>query len=150
MDAPQLTWLDRALGASTAVWKVPVFHHPIYSSGLRHGSNLRLRGLLEPIFLRHRVKVAFSGHDHIYQRVTPQNGVQYFVSGAGGKLRKGDIGFDGLVAKGFDTGNHFMVLEAGATRFSYRALDVKGATIDEGSIEAAAPAVSRPRRSRVA
>lgn len=41
-----------------------VFHHPLYSSGERHGSNLRLREVLEPLFLKYNVSVVLNGHDH--------------------------------------------------------------------------------------
>jgi 3',5'-cyclic AMP phosphodiesterase CpdA len=110
MDSRQVSWLDTSLQKSTAIWKIPVFHHPIYSSGRAHGSDTGLRKVLEPIFVRNGVQVAFSGHDHIYQRVTPQQGVQYFVSGAGGKIREGDIKRDSLVAFGYDQDSHFLVM----------------------------------------
>jgi 3',5'-cyclic AMP phosphodiesterase CpdA len=136
MDSRQLAWLDGALARSTARWKVPVFHHAIYSSGAKHGSDTDLRKLLEPAFVRHGVRVAFSGHDHIYQRTTVQQGVQYFVSGAGGKIRKGNLEYDALVAKGYDEASHFMVLEVDDTKFSFRAVTSAGETVDEGTIAA--------------
>ena len=146
-DARQAEWLDRMLGASTAMWKVPVFHHPIYSAG-RHGSDGGLRRKLEPILTRHRVAVAFSGHDHIYQRVVPQGGVQYFVSGAGGKIRKGDIDQrDRLVAKGYDDGTHFMVLEADSTSFRYAAVTASGERVDEGAIDVTVPVATLGARA---
>jgi 3',5'-cyclic AMP phosphodiesterase CpdA len=83
--------LEKELAVSQAIWKIPFFHHPIYSSGRKHGSDLRLRRELEPLFTRYGVRVALSGHDHIYERIKPQEGVIYFVSGSGGQLRKGDI-----------------------------------------------------------
>jgi acid phosphatase len=134
MDARQVAWLDSALDKSTAIWKVPVFHHPIYSSG-SHGSDTALRKVVEPIFVRHGVRVAFSGHDHIYQRVAPQQDVQYFVSGGGGKLREGDINRrDPLVAFGYDSDSHFMVIDADPVSFSYKAVNTRGETIDSGRI----------------
>lgn len=142
MDSRQVAWLDGALQRSTAIWKVPVFHHPIYSSG-SHGSDKELRKVLEPMFVRNHVRVAFSGHDHIYQRVTPQQGIQYFVSGAGGKIREGDIKRDGLVAAGYDADSHFMVIEADAASFRYTAVDASGKPIDTGHLLAPATAVSR-------
>ena len=51
-DAAQIGWLDQQLKDSTARWKLAVFHHPIYSSGKKHGSDLKLRGKLEPLFVR--------------------------------------------------------------------------------------------------
>jgi hypothetical protein len=143
LDDRQVRWLDSALEKSSAIWKVPVFHHPIYSSGTTHGSDTGLRRVLEPLFVRHKVAVAFSGHDHIYQRVTPQQGVQYFVSGAGGKTREGDIKRDALVAFGYDADSHFMVIEADAATFSYSALNARGEQVDAGKLVAPATAVTR-------
>jgi hypothetical protein len=136
MDDRQLHWLDGALAASTAVWKVPVFHHPIYSSGKTHGSNTDLRKQIEPLFVRNGVKVAFSGHDHIYQRVAPQRGVQYFVSGAGGKIREGNLKHDSLVAAGYDADSHFMTIEADATSFRFSAINSSGQQVDSGIVTA--------------
>ena len=150
MDARQINWLDSALGESTAVWKIPVFHHPIYSSGKKHGSDESLRRVLEPVFVRHSVPVVFSGHDHVYQRVTPQQGVQYFVSGAGGKIRAGNLKRDTLVAAGYDGDSHFMVLEADASRFKFKAINSQGETIDQGQLAAPASSVSRFLRRRFA
>ena len=82
---PQQRWLEEALQASQAKWKIVFFHHPLYSSADRHGSKLELRSDLEPILVRHGVDAVFSGHDHVYERVKPQQGVQYFVSGVGSR-----------------------------------------------------------------
>ena len=151
MSSAQLQWLDAALTDSTALWKIAVFHHPIYSSGKRHGSDTGLRRQIEPIFVKHGVQVAFSGHDHIYERVVPQQGVQYFVSGAGGQIREGGMNRDALVAAGFDTETHFMLIEADASALTYSAISVTGATFDSGRIAAPASAVSQLfRRMRAA
>lgn len=144
MDHRQLAWLDGALRRSTAVWKIPVFHHPIYSSGKRHGSSTDLRKKIEPLFVEHKVRVAFSGHDHIYQRVVPQQGVQYFVTGSGGTVRKNNIDHkDGLVAAGFDTECHFMLIEADATALRFEAISASGQRVDSGQIVAPVSAVAR-------
>jgi len=144
LDDRQIAWLDRAMGQSTATWKIPIFHHPIYSSGKKHGSSLSRRKMLEPVFTRHRVAVAFSGHDHIYQRVVPQNGIQYFVTGGGGKIRRGGIDYrDKLVAKGFDEDSHFMLIDADSLSLRFTAVSATGATVDSGEITQAAAAAAR-------
>jgi hypothetical protein len=51
------------------------------------------------------------GHEHFYQRIKPQNGISYFVSGAAGSLRAGDICPSNLTAVGFDTDRSFMLIE---------------------------------------
>ncbi|HKE05585.1 MAG TPA: metallophosphoesterase, partial [Blastocatellia bacterium] len=88
-DNLQRRWLEVALLGSQAKWKVAFFHHPIYSSADRHGSDFGLRAELEPLLVKYGVNAAFSGHDHVYERTKPQQGVQYFISGAGSRPRRG-------------------------------------------------------------
>ena len=134
-DQRQAAWLENSLRDSKAKWKIAVFHHPIYSSGKTHGSNLGLRKQLEPLFTRYGVSVALSGHDHIYERTKPQQGVQYFVSGAGGKVRRGNIDRgSGLSAATFDNDNHFMVFEIEDSLTRYQAISETGAVVDSGSL----------------
>jgi hypothetical protein len=143
MDERQVAWADKSLAESTALWKIVVVHHPPYSSAKRHGSDKDVRRALEPLFVRHKVAAVFSGDDHVYQRVVPQQGVQYFVTGAAGKIRHGDLERDHYVAAGFDEGNHFMVVEASLSDLTYRALDEKGQVLDSVAAAAEATAVAR-------
>lgn len=134
-DRQQRWWLEQALMASRAKWKIAFFHHPIYSSGDKHGSNLKLRAALEPLLVKHGVAAAFSGHDHVYERTRPQQGVQYFVSGAGGKLRRGDLSRDTeFFAYGNDEVSSFMSVTITPDRFSFSAIDVTGRVIDSGDV----------------
>lgn len=131
----QIEWLDKELAASTSDWKIPYFHHPLYSSGDRHGSDVRLRRAIEPLFLKHNVSVVFSGHDHMYERVLPQQGIAYFVVGSGGKLREGDIELKtGLTAKGFDTDLAFMAVEIDGDQMFFNTISRPGAIVDSGVI----------------
>ena len=41
--------------------------------------------------MKYGVQVVFAGHEHIYERTKPQNGITYFTEGAAGELRKGDL-----------------------------------------------------------
>src|SRR5215510_13934188 len=112
-DATQVGWLEQQLKSSTARWKLAVFHHPIYSSGKKHGSSIALRKTLEPLFVRYGVNAVFSGHDHIYERTIPLQGIQYFVTGAGGESRRGDVNLKSpFRAASYDEDNHFMLVEA--------------------------------------
>ena len=90
-EPEQIKWVEQELASSGSDWKIAVFHHPLYSSGDRHGSDLRLRDVLEPLFLKYNVSVVLTGHDHFYERVKPQKGIAYFVVGSGGQLREGNI-----------------------------------------------------------
>ncbi|MCG3163691.1 MAG: 3',5'-cyclic adenosine monophosphate phosphodiesterase CpdA [Acidobacteria bacterium] len=134
-DRRQRQWVERALAESAAKWKIAYFHHPIYSSGDKHGSNLKLRAELEPLFIRHGVAAVLSGHDHTYERTQPQQGVQYFVAGSGGKLRRGDLRRDtSFFASGSDEASCFMSVEITPEKFSFKTIDLTGRVIDSGEL----------------
>lgn len=144
VDDEQLRWLDGTLAASKARWKIAYFHHPIYSSGKYHGSDIKLRKRLEPIFVRHKVAAVFSGHDHIYERTKPQQGVQYFVSGAGGRLRRGNINRRSpLFAAGNDELHSFMYVEVTFERFAFWSVDAEGNILDSGVLTKERAAAAR-------
>jgi hypothetical protein len=134
-EPAQMAWVEKELKASGDDWKIPFFHHPLYSSGERHGSNLRLRQTLEPFFLASGVSVVFTGHDHFYERVKPQQGITYFVAGSGGKLRDGNIDArSGLTAKGFDTDLAFMAVEIFEDELTFNTIARTGQIVDSGII----------------
>jgi len=133
MDKTQLDWLESELKQSSSEWKIAFFHHPLYSSGRTHGSSVDLRALLEPLFTSYGVRVVFSGHDHFYERIKPQNGIQYFVCGAGGSLREHNIDrSSGLTEVGFDTDYSFLMVEIDGLDLYFQAISRTGVTIDAG------------------
>ena len=135
MDPAQLAWLRQQLANSTAPWRIAFFHHPLYSSGERHGSAVDLREVLEPIFERYGVRVVFSGHDHVYERITPQHGISYFVCGSSGQLRRGNLASDSpLTAARFDRDEVFLSVNIEGDQLSFSAISGSGATVDAGSI----------------
>jgi len=135
MDKPQLDWLEKQLAASGSDWKICFFHHPLYSSGGAHGSDVQLRTLLEPLFLKHGVDVVFAGHEHFYERIKPQKGIYYFISGGAAKLREGDVGRTDLTAKSFDTGYHFMLIELVKDTLHFQAITDQGRVVDSGALQ---------------
>jgi predicted MPP superfamily phosphohydrolase len=134
LDPGQLVWIERALRDAKEAWKIAYFHHPLYSDGGRHGSSVDLRVRLEPIFVKYGVNVVYSGHDHIYERVTPQKGIYYFVSGAGGELRQGDLKRSALTAAGFDQDRSFMLNEIAGDDLLFQVISRTGQTVDQGVI----------------
>jgi 3',5'-cyclic AMP phosphodiesterase CpdA len=135
LDAPQLAWLEGALTQSTDDWKICYFHHPLYSDGRTHGSQVDLRVILEPLFVAHGVNVVFSGHDHVYERLKPQKGITYFVSGAAGQLRKGDVNRSDMTAAAFDQDRSFMLIEVSGDDLYFQAISRSGATVDSGTVQ---------------
>jgi predicted MPP superfamily phosphohydrolase len=135
LDPSQLRWLDTELKATREAWKVSYFHHPLYSSAGRHGAAVDIRLLLEPLLLKYGVNAVFSGHDHAYERLKPQNGIHYFVSGAGGKLRKGDLVPSTETAAGFDQDQSFMLVEISDDDLLFQVVTRTGLTVDSGLIQ---------------
>lgn len=134
MDRTQLQWLEKELAASGSDWKIMYFHHPIYSSGGAHGSDTALRDQLEPLFLKYGVDLVIAGHEHFYERLKPQKGIHYFISGGAGKVRKGDVSGQ-YTEKAFDSGYHFMIFEIEGEQLHFQAISDLGKTVDSGIIE---------------
>lgn len=132
MDKRQIDWLEGELSKDKSEWKICFFHHPPYSSGKAHGPDTQLREVVEPIFLKHGINVVFSGHEHFYERLQPQKGIYYFISGAGGKLRAGGVGVSPINAKSFDQDMHFMLIEIDGDRMYFQVISRTGKTIDSG------------------
>jgi hypothetical protein len=135
MDPQQVAWLTRELDRSQAEWKICFFHHPLYSDGRFHGSDLALRARLEPVFTKHNVRVVLSGHEHVYERIKPKNGVHYFVLGNSGELRPGNLRRSAEMEKGFDTDRTFMLVEIAGDRFCFQTISRGGKTVDVGVIQ---------------
>jgi 3',5'-cyclic AMP phosphodiesterase CpdA len=135
MDKKQLQWLETELAKDTSDWKIAFCHHPPYSSGSKHGSDKSLREVVEPIFVKYGVNLVLTGHDHFYERIKPQKGIYYFVSGAGGKLREGNVKSNSpLTDKYFDSDVSFMLAEIVKDQLYFQAVSRTGETIDSGVI----------------
>lgn len=134
MDQKQVKWLEDELAKDTSEWKIAFFHHPLYTSGRYQHAASRFRSALEPIFIREGLDVVLSGHEHFYERITPQNGIQYFTSGAAGALRVNDLRRSGWTAAGFDTDTHFMLMEIAGDTLYFLAISRKGAIVDSGTV----------------
>ena len=134
LDDDQLSWFDRQLSESKAEWKIVFFHHPIYSSGRYAGSSAARRSTLEHALIEHQVDAVFAGHEHLYERMAPQSGVMYFVVGASGAVRVGDLRPSSYKAAGYDRDLSFMVVEILGDTMYFRAVNRVGETVDPGKI----------------
>lgn len=79
----QLRWLDRALAASRAQWKIVLGHHPVVRyDAAEKAAPTEVLDRVDPILQRHRVPLYLHGHNHNLQHV--QAGVtDYVCAGAG-------------------------------------------------------------------
>jgi hypothetical protein len=127
----QLSWLDRQLVNSKALWKIVFGHHPLYSSG-RHGGNQQLAAVLAPLFAKHRVGLYLCGHDHGYERFLPINGTTYIVNGGGGAplYQFGSSGQTAFVSQRFS----FMICDVYKDKIVTKAIAIDGNVFDRSII----------------
>lgn len=80
----QKAWLREDLQSTDRPWKVVVIHRPPYSSSPYHGGDRNILEDLVGVFEEEGVDVVFAGHEHVYERIKPINGITYIVTGGGG------------------------------------------------------------------
>ena len=136
MDPTQLDWIQQQLRESNAKWKIAFFHHPLYSDGRFHGSDVDLRNQLMPIFEKYGVNVVMSGHDHVYERFKPESGIYFFLVGNSGELRYHNLRHDSdIMAAGFDTDRTFMLVEIAADKLYFQTIYRTGQTVVSGVLQ---------------
>jgi len=125
--ATQVAWLDQDLASNKLPWKIVYMHRPPYSSG-NHGSDTTLRKLLAPIVEKHGVQLVLTGHDHHYERMLPQNGVNYVLTGGGGRgtYATGTSSFTGFA----ESVIHYVYFEVGVDELVLHAIDAEGTEFD--------------------
>jgi 3',5'-cyclic AMP phosphodiesterase CpdA len=144
VESAQLAWLGDALAASRARWRVVFLHHSIYSAATKRGGHggeaslLRLRARLEPIFVRHGVDLVLAGHDHHYDRSTPQpaasptgHKVQYVTAGASARLRANVVDYtNAFLARADATTHSFLIVRVTRDAVRIEARGADGRTLD--------------------
>ncbi len=126
-DPAQMTWLEQDLLATAQPWKVAVLHKPPYSSG-HHGSAIDMRQTYAPIFESHGIQIVFAGHDHHYERIIPQGGVTYIVTGGGGRGTRA-VGTSDFTAYAARVA-HFVYGVFDTEAATFYAIDATGETFD--------------------
>jgi hypothetical protein len=130
-DPAQQKWLDQAFADAGTKWRICFFHHPLYSSGQHAGESRDvIRPALEAALVRNKVNVVFSGHEHLYERVAPQQGVRYFVSGGGGRklynFRASEFDEVGI------SQHHFMIVQIAGDRLLFETITPDEKLLDCG------------------
>jgi predicted phosphodiesterase len=123
-------------------WNLLFMHHPLYSF-LKpwyippfyhgHGGSPRLRAKLEPLMEGKKVDVVFAGHDHLYQKIRPQQGIHYFVSGGGSRLRSGGNFNHPQVEFGAQQ-LHFIDVKLTQNEMKFQVIDSQGKVFHSGTI----------------
>jgi 3',5'-cyclic AMP phosphodiesterase CpdA len=136
-------WLRAVLGGSSATWKFVALHHPPYTAGTRHAPDERVQRALVPVFEKLGVDIVFAGHNHLYERIlplrdgqvtTPDEGVVYVVTGAGGarlyELPSAQE-YPPYLAAAENRRHSFTHVRIDGRRLRLEQIDIDGAMIDE-------------------
>jgi hypothetical protein len=91
--SPMVSWLKQDLAANAdRACTIAYFHHPLFSSGSKHGSVPKMKASWDALYAA-KAEVVVSGHEHNYERFAPQSpsgqaepdrGIREFVVGTGG------------------------------------------------------------------
>jgi tartrate-resistant acid phosphatase type 5 len=131
----EVVWLDRAIAASAAKWKVVYGHHPIFApeKSAKSGAYMAyMQARLWPI-LRGRVDAYLCGHQHAMAHMDPKEGVHFFMSGGGGAaLGKVSKKAPGAIFAESTFG--FLTLEADAAAMKIAIFDTDGKPFDSETI----------------
>lgn len=138
----QVAWFENRLANSKSTWKIAFLHHTLFSSAKRHGFDapdkeemLRVREILVPLYKKYGVQLSLNGHDHVYERTRPIEGIQYFTSGAGAKLRRGNLQKDSpFYAFGNDLVRSFMLFSVRPDSITFWSISIDGDVLDSGII----------------
>lgn len=103
-------------------WRIPFTHHPPFCAGPQHSNSKSLIKHMLPMFKRSGVRAVFSGHEHNFQHSRVE-GIDYFISGAGGKVRlEPPTQFADAHTNCWAAAGNFLVVEVSAERMVVTAL----------------------------
>ncbi len=133
----QMRWLEGALAAGRATWKIVALHQPLHTCrdrSDRRRTARRTRDLLAPILSAGGVRLVFSGHDHLYGRSKPVDGIVNVVTGGGGAgLYPASGGADMEVCR---SEHHFVLVRVSPAAIEVTAIGDGGAEIDRFEMRA--------------
>jgi hypothetical protein len=131
-DPDQVAWLGRTLTDGNSLWEIPFFHHPIYTPPGKHEDDVEIRNIIEDVLVAAGIKVTFSGHNHFYARMKPQNGIIHFITGGGGRSLKTPVK-DEKTATAVEA-YHFVYVELYPEKLNFWMVPSSGEPVDAGSI----------------
>jgi phosphodiesterase/alkaline phosphatase D-like protein len=148
----QYQWIEKALAASDAKWKICYHHHPAFSSddddygnswkGSTTSGDVRLRKLVA-LYEKHNVDLVLNGHVHVYERtwpirdnkVAPKGGIVYVTTGGGGGKLENFAPTPAFFKQEFRSDFHFCYVTVHLGVFNLKAIDHEGRLFDQFSLK---------------
>lgn len=102
-------------------WRLPFGHHPPFCAGPQHRNTDRMEPVVQ-LFEQGGVRASFSGHEHNFQH-SQWNGIDYFVTGAGSKIRRrSPTRFEDAHTQTWSGECHFLLVTIDGPTMSVRAI----------------------------
>ncbi len=124
----QYKWLEQILSTSDKKYKFVFVHHPLYPEkgrGHHYGGSLdqypKERDRIQSLFVRYKVTMVFTGHEHLYLRKTV-DGIMHIITGGGGALLYAEEEKGGFY--------HFILVKVGEKEVTGEVIDIKGRVKD--------------------
>ena len=102
-------------------WRIPFCHHPPFCAGPQHTNTDRMEEVIR-LFEDGGVRACFSGHEHNFQH-SRWNGIDYFVTGAGSKIREErPVYFEDAHTESWAAACHFLLVTIDGPEMTVRAI----------------------------
>lgn len=131
-------WLKEDLNQTDAKWKIVYMHHPMYpvSEDVSLYSELRMNW--EQIFKDEGVDLVLCGHQHLYMRTEPIDGITYIMANSGEKrsyyMEEG-IEIPEYVETLYETDSNYLRIDVEEDHLSVEAYNEFGEKIDSYELE---------------
>ena len=139
ISGPQRDWIEQDLLTAKLNphidWRFALMHETPWSLG-EHGQDespaVSLRTYLHPVFSAYELDVGFGGHNHLYARYAPVDGVTYITTGGAGAWRYSNeyAGWEGADLMYYQGEYHFVIVDVYEQGVCIRAIDIEGNRID--------------------
>jgi hypothetical protein len=128
----QRAWLRNAVCSSAAPVKIIYGHQPPFSNA-RYGPNADVERMVHPVARECDVALVLGGHEHLYLRSNPIEGVTYVITGGGG-AHLYDCGEPAPWVATCLSRFHFLYLEVDSEAVRLRAVGTDGSVLDAVTI----------------
>lgn len=134
VNSTQYTWFINAYNASTAKYKIVVFHHPAQTSVSGHGPDTTMRTWNFQNLPG--ITAVLSGHNHNMERIE-FGGIPWYVTGAGGNSLYSISSVDPNSVFRNDTQWGFLLIDANESNITFRFVNAAGNILDTRVVNAA-------------
>ena len=80
------------------------------------------------------MNAVFSGHEHVYERLKPEEDIRYFILGQLGKLMTHDFRSKQDMKVGVGRERAFMIVEIAGDNLYFQTISRAGQTLDSGTV----------------